>query len=182
MARRLHDRAWKDIGKSIEEDKKSKYYKDKIKSMNNSKVIYNDDPNAIEKLKEKLAYLENERKLIKEDENHTGWQLQNIGARIRETRKRIEKLEELENTEFKTIKFVGGEAIHNKEKNRIQLFFDYILNEETIKELRHRGFRWARSEGAWQREFTENAIKATNILIKDVLNKPIEQEEEEEYE
>ena len=28
-ARRLHERAWQDIGKSIEEDKKSKYYKDR---------------------------------------------------------------------------------------------------------------------------------------------------------
>ena len=51
MARRLHERAWKDIGKSIEEDKKQKYYEEKAKDMNNSNVIYNDDPNAITKLK-----------------------------------------------------------------------------------------------------------------------------------
>ena len=181
IARRLHDRAWKDIGKSIEEDKKSKYYKDKIKSIESSKVIYNDDPNASEKLKEKLEALENERQQIKERE-HSTWELQNIGARIRETKRRIEALGRLENIEFNAIEFIGGKAIHNKELNRIQLYFDNIPDEEVRKELKHRAFKWSRREGAWQREFTENAIKATNILIKDVLNEPIEQEEEEEYE
>ena len=89
-ARRLHEKAWQDIGKSIEEDKKSKYYKDRAEIVENSKVIYNDDPNAIEKLKDKLEYLEKQKQLIKADENHTSWQLQNINAAIRETKKRIE--------------------------------------------------------------------------------------------
>ncbi|MBO5004576.1 MAG: DUF3560 domain-containing protein, partial [Clostridia bacterium] len=64
-ARRLHERAWEDTRKSIEEDKKSEYYKNKAQTIENSKVIYNDDPNAIEKLKEKLEYLEKQRQLIK---------------------------------------------------------------------------------------------------------------------
>ena len=180
MARRLHEKAWKDIGKSIEEDKKSKYYKDKAKSVENSKVIYNDDPNAIEKLKEKLEYLQKEKELIKADENHTGWQLQNIGARIRETKRRIARLEKLEEIEFKDIEFVGGKVIHNKEINRIQLIFDGIPDENIRTALKGKGFHWSRREGAWQREFNENTIRATNILIKDVLNK--EQEAEEEFE
>ena len=181
-ARRLHERAWKDIGKSIEEDKKSKYYKEKAESVKNSKVIYNDDPNAIEKLKDKLEYLKKQRELIKADENHTDWQLQNIGATIRETKRRIDRLEKLEETEFKEIKFIGGKAIHNKEVNRIQLLFDTIPDEDTRKILHSKGFHWSRTQGAWQRQFTENAIKATNILIKDVLNKEHEKEDEEEFE
>ena len=59
-------------------------------------MIYNDDPNAIKKLKDKLEYLEKQRELIKSDENHFGWQLQNIGARIREIKRRIQSLEKLE--------------------------------------------------------------------------------------
>ena len=180
MARRLHEKAWQDIGKSIEEDKKSKYYKDKAESLENSKVIYNDDPNAIEKLKEKLEYLQKQRELIKADENHTGWQLQNIGARIRETKRRIARLEKLEEIEFKDIEFIGGKAIHNKEINRIQLIFESIPDEDIRDAIKGRGFHWSRKNRAWQREFNENTIKATNILIRDVLNK--EQEEEEEFE
>lgn len=63
-ARRLHEKAWQDIGKSIEEDKKSKYYKDRAETVENSKVIYNDDPNAIQKLKDKLEYLEKQNGYI----------------------------------------------------------------------------------------------------------------------
>lgn len=181
-ARRLHRKAWEDIRKSLEEDKKSKYYKNRADTIENSKVIYNDDPNAIEKLKDKLEYLEKQRKLIKADENHTGWQLQNIGARIRETKRRIARLEILENIEFKEIKFWGGKAIHNKDINRIQLVFDDIPNEDTRKALKSKGFHWSRREGAWQREFNENTIRATNILIRDILNKEKEQEDEEEFE
>jgi len=181
-ARRLHERAWQDIGKSIEEDKKSKYYKDRAETVENSKVIYNDDPNAIQKLKDKLEYLEKQRELIKADENHTGWQLQNIGARIRETKRRIARLEKLEEIEFKDVDFAGGKAIHNKEINRIQLIFDGIPDEDIRTALKSKGFHWSRREGAWQREFNENTIRATNILIRDVLNKEQEQEDEEEFE
>lgn len=180
MARRLHEKAWQDIGKSIEEDKKSQYYKDKADTVENSKVIYNDDPNAIQKLKDKLKYLEKQKELIKQDEEHTSWQLQNIGARIRETKRRIARLEKLEKIEFKEIEFAGGKAIHNKDINRIQLIFDGIPDENIRTALKSKGFHWSRKEGAWQREFNENTIKVTNILIKDVLNK--EQSQEEEFE
>ena len=170
-ARRLHEKAWQDIGKSIEEDKKSKYYKDRAETVENSKVIYNDDPNAIQKLKDKLEYLEKQRELIKKDENLTSWQLQNVGARIRETKRRIARLEKLEEIEFKDIEFTGGKAIHNKEINRIQLIFDSIPDESIRTALKSKGFHWSRREGAWQREFNENTIRATNILIRDVLNR-----------
>lgn len=177
-ARRLHERAWQDIGKSIEEDKKSKYYKDRAKTIENSKVIYNDDPNARQKLEDKLKYLEHTRELIKKDDEHTAWQLQNIGASIRETKRRIKSLERLEEIEFNTIEFYGGRVLRNKDINRIQIVFDSIPDEKIRKELKGKGFHWSRKEGAWQRQFTENAIRDTNILIRDVLNKEKEQEEE----
>jgi len=181
-SRKLHERAWQDIGKSIKEDKKSQYYKNKAESVENNKVIYNDDPNAIQKLKDKLEYLEKQRELIKADKNHKTWELQNIGARIRETKRRIARLEKLDEIEFKDIEFAGGKAIHNKEINRVQLIFDNIPDESIRTALKSKGFHWSRKEGAWQREFTENAIKATNILIRDVLNREQEQEDEEEFE
>lgn len=184
-ARRLHERAWEDTRRSIEEDKKSKYYKGRAETVENSNVIYNDDPNAIQKLKDKLEYLEKQREFIKEDEEHTVWQLQNIGARIRETKRRIARLEKLEEIEFEDREFNGGKVVHNKEINRIQLYFDSIPDENIRSALKSKGFHWSRREGAWQREFNENTIKATNILIRDVLSKEEIQEvedEEEEYE
>ena len=178
-ARRLHEKASNDIKKSIELDNKSNYYNNKFKSVENNKVIYNDDPQAMFKLKEKLEQLENLKISIKSRE-HDKWELDNINANIRQTRLRINKLERLDNISFPTIEFMGGKAIHNKEINRIQLIFDGIPDENIRTALKSKGFHWSRREGAWQREFNENTIKATNILIRDVLNK--EQEQEEEFE
>ena len=78
-------------------------------------MIYNDDPNAIKKLKDKLEYLEKQRELIKADEDHTSWQLQNIGARIRETKRRITRLEKLEVKQNIIL------YIKNQEKNQLNI-------------------------------------------------------------
>lgn len=179
--RRLIERAQANIKKSIEMDDKSKFYGDRAKSAMNSKAIYNDDPNAIEKLKVKLEKLENQRASIKARE-HEGWELTNIGATIRETKKRIERLENLEKLEFKDINFNDGKVIHNKDINRIQFLFDSIPNEDTRKIMKSHGFHWSRTEGAWQREFNQNCIRATKIILEDIAKKQKETEEEEEFE
>lgn len=178
--RRLIERAQANIRKSIEQDDKSKFYNDRAKSAENSKVIYSDDPQAIEKLKEKLEKLENKRSSIKARE-HESWELTNIGATIRETKKRIERLEKQEEIQFQEINFNGGRVIHNKEINRIQFLFDSIPNEEIRKQLKSHGFHWSRKEQAWQREFNQNCIRATNIIVKDLFQK-LENQEEEEFE
>jgi len=179
--RKLIKRAQDDIRKSIEEDNKSKFYKERAITAENSKVIYSDDPQAINKLKEKLERLENERASIKARE-HSTWELTNIGATIRETKKRIERLEKLDNIDFKEINLENGKVIHNKEINRIQFLFDNIPDEETRKILKSHGFRWSRYEKAWQREFNFNCIRATNIIVKGIIEKTKEQEESEEFE
>lgn len=179
--RKLIKRAQDDIRKSIEEDNKSKFYKERVITAENSKVIYSDDPQAINKLKEKLERLENERASIKARE-HSTWELTNIGATIRETKKRIERLEKLDNIDFKEINLENGKVIHNKEINRIQFLFDNIPDEETRKILKSHGFRWSRYEKAWQREFNFNCIRATRSIVKEIVKKTKEQEESEEFE
>ena len=177
-ARRLHEQANNDIRKSIELSDKSKYYARKATHVENSNAIYNDDPNAIEKLKEKLEKLENQRNSIKARPHET-WELTNIGANIRETKLRIKRLEEQEQLVFPDIEFKGGKAIHNKEINRIQLIFDEKPDEEIRNQLKHNGFHWSRNEGAWQREFNKRTIYVTNSLIKDVLNNEDTKQDEE---
>jgi len=169
--------------KSIKFDDKSNYYTDKVRAVENNNYIYGDDPNAINKLKEKLERLQQKREEIKARE-HQQYELTNIGANIRETKKRIERLERLENLEFPDINFVNGKAIHNKKINRIQLIFDEIPNPNIRKELKHCGFHWSRQEKAWQREFNYNGIRATKKIMQNVLNQVNinEKTEEEEFE
>lgn len=180
-ARRLHEKANNDMRKSIELSKKSEYYGERAKNTENSNVIYNDDPDAITKLKDKLERLENQRASIKAREHET-WELTNIGANIRETKLRIKRLEEQETLVFPETKFEGGKAIHNKEINRIQLLFEGKPDEEIRNQLKHNGFHWSRKEGAWQREFNKRTIYVTNALIEDVLNKEQAKEDKEEEE
>lgn len=162
-------------------DDKSKYYKNRAKSAEDSKVIYNDDPNAIQKLEEKLERLQNSKESIKTREHDT-WELTNINANIRETKLRIERLKKQEEIEFPDTEFKGGKAIHNKEINRIQFIFDDIPSEEVRSQLKHNGFHWSRYEGAWQRQFNQRTVYVTKDLIENVLNKEIEHQEEEEFE
>ena len=177
--RRLIKRANDDIRKSIELSEKSDYYERKAKKVVNSNAIYNDDPEAINKLKEKVERLEKEREEIKK-RKHFDWELRNIGATIRETKMRIDRLEELEKIEFPNICFSGGKAVHNKEKNRIQIFFNNIPNEEIRENLFHNGFKWARSEGAWQRQFNKTSIWKTKEFIKFIESAESNKKEEEE--
>ena len=179
--RKLIKKAQDDIRKSIEEDNKSNFYKERAENAENSKVIYSDDPQAIIKLKEKLERLENEKASIKARE-HSTWELTNIGATIRETKKRIERLEKLENIEFQEINFENGKVIHNKEINRIQFLFDNIPDEDTRKILKSYGFRWSRYEKSWQRLFNLTCIIATNSIVKQIAEKSKEKEEDEEFE
>lgn len=54
--------------------------------------------------------------------------------------------------------FPGGEAKINEAENRLQLFFEEKPSEEQRRELKSNGFKWAPSQGAWQRQLTKNAI------------------------
>lgn len=177
--RQLLERAHNDIKKSIEEADKSKYYYNRAREAEGNKAIYNDDPEAIKKLEEKLERLKNEKESIKA-RVHEQYELDNIGANIRETKKRIERLKELETIEFKTIEFNGGKVIHNQAINRIQFIFNEIPNEEVRKSLKANGFHWSQKEKAWQRLFNQNCIRATKRIIGETLNK--EKNEEEEFE
>ena len=58
------------------------------------------------------------------------------------------------------------EVIQNEELNRLQLKFDDIPSEEIRNMLKSNGFRWSPKNEAWQRQLTNNAIWATERLIK----------------
>ncbi|WKN44907.1 DUF3560 domain-containing protein [Tunicatimonas pelagia] len=51
--------------KSIEHDGKARYYEDKVQTIENDRTIYSDDPEAIQKLKQRLADLERHQAWMK---------------------------------------------------------------------------------------------------------------------
>ena len=152
--------------KAYELQEKSDYYEYKAKAAQENNSISSDDPEAIQKLEEQLERLERTRELTKKSE-HTTYELNYISADIRRVKARIAELKSLEQIDFKDITLKNGTVIHNKEKNRIQILFDDIPNEETRTKLKQNGFKWARSDKAWQRLFNTNAIRVVKWLIKD---------------
>ena len=105
-----------------------------------------------------------------EDMRHHPWDkrpfaayaLANNNQNINTVKKRIAQLTEAKELGYQGWEFDGGRVVANADMNRLQIFFDEIPDEEVRKELKGRGFKWARSVGAWQRQLTDNAIYAAS--------------------
>ncbi len=90
--------------------------------------------------------------------------LTNNNANIHRVKERIEGLGKRSETEFTGWAFGGGEVKINREANRLQVFFHEKPDRDTCSAMRHNGFKWAPSVGAWQRQLTDNAIYAAKHL------------------
>ena len=88
--------------------------------------------------------------------------LARIMANIRRVQQRIDDLKN--RGEFGGWTFPGGEAKINESENRLQLFFEEKPTEDQRRELKSNGFKWAPSQGAWQRQLTKNAIYAAGRM------------------
>ena len=88
--------------------------------------------------------------------------LTNNNANIRRVRQRIEELSH--KAEFVGWTFPGGEARVNEAENRLQLIFEEKPDADQRQALKGEGFKWAPSQGAWQRQLNQNAIRAAARL------------------
>ena len=97
---------------------------------------------------------------------YQSWALSNNNANMKRIRERIAALEKrrevaptLEGWEFD-----GGRVEMNADENRVQIFYDEKPDAELRAELKHQGFRWAPSQGAWQRQLNANGIRAAKAV------------------
>ena len=162
--------------------------------------ISSDDPQALVKLRAKLAGLEGLQATMKaanayyrkhntldgcpditEEQKETiessmarGWytaapfapyELSNNNATIKRARERIAELEKRQAEPApEGWAFDGGEVVINTELNRLQIIFDDKPDDDLRASLKSRGFRWAPSQGAWQRQYTDNAVYAAKKI------------------
>ena len=172
-----------------------------------SRVIRSDDGDAVAKLREKLADLEETQERMKaankvcrnaklteaekvaalvvlggtEATAHAllhpafgrpgfaSYQFSNNNANIRRIRGRIAELEReaaRPEADDRTVTILGVEAnvIENTAENRLQLIFEDKPPSAIRDALKSRGFRWAPSQGAWQRQLNDNARAALEWL------------------
>ena len=121
------------------------------------------------KLKE-LGYSPEDIKALREPDfckrvGYPAYMLSNNNANIRRIRERIAALEkQKERGDAGGWKFDGGEVVVNTEENRLQILFDEKPDADLRAELKGEGFRWAPSQGAWQRQLTDNAFRAARRI------------------
>lgn len=189
------------MDRNMEEFQKIQGLLNRIQAMGTGGISA-DDPNALPKLRLKLAALEARQEKMKaanaairmkdkaksdarlaelgfspdniaalREPDFAGrigfpsYQLSNNNANIRRIKERIAELEKRAGeTTPEGWEFDGGRVEVNKELNRVQLFFDEKPDADTRTELKSCGFRWAPSQGAWQRQYTDNALRAARAF------------------
>lgn len=97
--------------------------------------------------------------------------LSNNNAEIRRIKKRLESLEAAKAQPVEESKREGEicgepcEIVENAEIMRLQIIFDGKPSAECRQALKSHGFRWAPSQGAWQRQLTNNARHALRAIL-----------------
>ena len=198
--KRYRDRIDTKMRQSVSADEKADYYEGKARAAANNRAISSDDPDAVQKLQEKLAALEKSQARMKtinayyrkhqtcrgcegitdeeaakldqrvkdgyswETAPYPAYALSNNNQEIHRIKKRLETLTQNREVGFQGWEFDGGKVVANDDKNRLQFFFDEIPPAEVREALKGHGFRWARSEGAWQRQLSSNAIYAARHI------------------
>ena len=94
------------------------------------------------------------------------YSLTNNNANIRRLEERVKVLEKAASLEDRTTEFAWGKVRENKEINRIQFLFDEKPDADVRDLMKKSGFRWAPSEGAWQRQWTGSAVYAAREAIQ----------------
>jgi hypothetical protein len=207
--RRFRRRLWDVMGQSVAASDKAEYYEQKAAAIESNQSIFSDDPDAIEKLKEKIAaavdrqdFMKAGNKIVKSKKltieqkieqlkaaghsamilqpdfcgrvGYADYELTNNNANIRRMKQRLEQLEkalvnavEVGDTEeeYPDLDLI---VRHARTINRIQLIFSGKPSVQIRNLLKSHGFRWAPSEGAWQRHLNGVVCRHTIDAIAQI--------------
>ena len=93
------------------------------------------------------------------------WQLSNRNGEIKRIKDRLAQLRKVDEMEHTEIEFDGGMIITNEDVNRVQILFDEKPDDATRSKLKSNGFRWSRTEGAWQTQRTPQNLRRACYLL-----------------
>lgn len=96
------------------------------------------------------------------------YMLTNNNANIKRTRDRLEGLKKVKEAGSQETECEFCKVVENTEIMRLQLIFDGKPEPEVRDILKSNGFRWAPSQGAWQRQLTNNAKYALKCVMKEL--------------
>lgn len=101
---------------------------------------------------------------------YPNYMLQNNNANIHRIEGRIKELEEAKTTEPSETEHDGFRVVENTDIMRLQILFDGKPDADVRAVLKKNGFHWAPSQGAWQRQLTQNARYSLERVLKEIEN------------
>lgn len=118
-----------------------------------------------------LGYTEDDIKEIRTPDiigriGYPAYRLQNNNQEIHRIEERINSLKTVKERGTTEEENEGYTYKEDTELMRIQFIFDDKPDEETRKILKQYGFRWAPSQGAWQRQLTSNGQRSAKFVKK----------------
>lgn len=97
---------------------------------------------------------------------YPGWALQNNLANIKRCQQRVEELKQTKEKGSSEVDYGDFKVLENTEVMRIQIVFDGKPDEAVRSTLKSNGFRWAPSQGAWQRQLNINGKYAMKRVVE----------------
>lgn len=138
------------------------------------------DSNAVEKLRAKVDELTALQEKMKQanaearkngvDAPYPAWALSNNRQNLKRYADRLAALEKAKanTTEQTEDSGEGFRIVRNSEIMRLQIVFDDKPDEETRTILKKHGFKWAPSQGAWQRQLNNNGEYALKKVMETI--------------
>lgn len=159
------ERAIEKLEEKLNDLKESQEY---MKSVN--KALRLKDTEAGNDALRELGLSEEQIKTVREPHygiiGFASWQLQNNNANIHRIEERIASLKATKERGTSEQEYDTFKVVENTEAMRYQIIFDDKPDEEVRNILKSNGFKWAPSQGAWQRQITANGKYALNIVIQ----------------
>lgn len=159
-------------------------------------AVSSDDPEALTKLRDKLAGMEAEREQIKRENRlarkgdeavlaklthalrhtpyhdprrgHPSYVLKNLGGNIRRVKQRIAELEARAGREPRECEIAGISIRENPDTNRVEVDLGRRASKEEYQTLKRHGFKWSRTNEVWQRLANESAWHNAQWVAKQI--------------
>lgn len=103
-----------------------------------------------------------------ERQPYPSFELQNNLANIKRCQERLDGLRRIKDKGTSEQDYGFCKVVENAEEMRIQILFDGKPDEAIRKILKGHGFRWAPSQGAWQRQLNNNGKYAAKTVIEKI--------------
>ena len=136
-----------------------------------NKAIRMKDTEAGNDALREMGYSEEDIKKLREPDfygciGYPSYQLTNNNANIHRVEERLKRLRAVKEKGSSEQEYATFKVVENAETMRYQIIFDGKPDIEVRALLKSNGFKWAPSQGAWQRQITTNGRYALNRVVE----------------